>query len=200
MHNEFVGTRAPRAAAFVCFKAAEEGGEFLIADGRAMFRDLNPDLVERLYDRSIRYSVMELPFFGWIDGLPEPVQGPIQGVVKGLVSAAINAKVDFSVDLRWGEVFLLTSRWEGFGNVIVEALATGTPIVSSSCPGGPKYILNDDKFIRKVISRDPSDYAKAIMEISAMELRYDDSLRIQSFATPYLIQNVCQDYYDYVVS
>ena len=34
MHNEFVGTRAPRAAAFVCFKAAEIGGEFLIADGR----------------------------------------------------------------------------------------------------------------------------------------------------------------------
>jgi len=97
MHNEFVGTRAPRAAAFVCFKAAEEGGEFLIADGRAMFRDLNPDLVERLYERSIRYSVMELPFFGWIDGMPEPVQGPLMAGVKGLASAAINAKVDFSV-------------------------------------------------------------------------------------------------------
>ena len=27
MHNEFVGTRAPRAAAFVCFKKAEKGGE-----------------------------------------------------------------------------------------------------------------------------------------------------------------------------
>ena len=40
MHNEFVGTRAPRAAAFVCFKSAETGGEFLIADGRQVFRDL----------------------------------------------------------------------------------------------------------------------------------------------------------------
>merc|ERR1719375_2264846 len=59
MHNEFVGTRAPRAAAFVCFKAAETGGEFLIADGRAIFRDIDSNILEKLYNRSIRYSVME---------------------------------------------------------------------------------------------------------------------------------------------
>ena len=38
MHNEFVGTRAPRAAMFVCFKQADEGGEFMVADGRAIFQ------------------------------------------------------------------------------------------------------------------------------------------------------------------
>lgn len=102
MHNEFVGTRAPRAAAFVCFKAAEEGGEFLIADGRAIFRDLDTDVMERLYQRKIRYSVMELPFFGWLENLPELAQAPLKGVIKGLASAAINAKVDFNVDLQWG--------------------------------------------------------------------------------------------------
>ena len=103
MHNEFVGTRAPRAAAFVCFKAAEEGGEFIIADGRKMFRDLSPKLVEELYTRGIRYSVMELPFFGFIDNLPDFVQEPVMGAIKGLATAAINSKVDFDVDLRWGE-------------------------------------------------------------------------------------------------
>ncbi|GAX17461.1 hypothetical protein FisN_5Hh111 [Fistulifera solaris] len=103
MHNEFVGTRAPRAAAFVCFKAAETGGEFLVADGRRLFRDLDADLVEELYNRQIRYSVMELPFFGWIDNLPGPLQNVAMGVTKGLVTAAINAKVDFDVDLLWGE-------------------------------------------------------------------------------------------------
>merc|ERR1712176_1228216 len=58
MHNEFVGTRAPRAAAFCCFKAAEVGGEFLVADGRRIFMDLKPDVVEELSNRGIRYSVM----------------------------------------------------------------------------------------------------------------------------------------------
>jgi hypothetical protein len=104
MHNEFVGTRAPRAAAFVCFKPAETGGEFLIADGRQIFRDLRPEVVEKLYGRGIRYSVMELPFFGWIDTfVPEFARSTTMGLIKGLASAAINAKVDFSVDLRWGE-------------------------------------------------------------------------------------------------
>jgi hypothetical protein len=67
MHNEFVGTRAPRAAAFCCFQAAETGGEFLLCDGRRMFRDLDSDLLDEVYQRQIRYSVMELPFFGWVD-------------------------------------------------------------------------------------------------------------------------------------
>jgi len=38
MHNEMVGNRAPGAATFVCSKAAEQGGEVLIADGRRRLR------------------------------------------------------------------------------------------------------------------------------------------------------------------
>jgi hypothetical protein len=120
MHNEFVGSRAPRAAAFVCFKPADVGGEFLIADGRAIFRDMKPDVVKRLYERSIRYSVMELPFFGWIDNLPEFVQSPVMGVIQAVASAAINAKVDFSVELLWGK--------EGYDNVrMLQARAPKQP-------------------------------------------------------------------------
>jgi len=99
MHNEFVGTRAPRAAAFVSFKPAETGGEFLIADGRAVFRDLDPQILERLYRRDIRYSVMELPFFGWVDSLPKALQSPVMGTMRAVASTAINAKVDFPVEL-----------------------------------------------------------------------------------------------------
>mmetsp|Transcript_20062 Transcript_20062/g.51712 ORF Transcript_20062/g.51712 Transcript_20062/m.51712 type:complete len:413 (+) Transcript_20062:40-1278(+) len=103
MHNEFVGKRAPRRAAFVCFKPAEEGGEFLLADGRSMLADIDTELLERLYERSIRYSVMELPFFGWLDSVPEPLRNPLMGIIKGAVGAALNAKVDFDVELVWGE-------------------------------------------------------------------------------------------------
>ncbi|KAJ1457691.1 hypothetical protein M885DRAFT_514714 [Pelagophyceae sp. CCMP2097] len=102
MHNEFVGVRAPRAAMFVCFKDADVGGEFLVADGRAVFRDLDADLMARLYAKSIRYSVMELPFFGFIDAIPiAGARDAVAGVVKGAVEAAINMKVDFDVSLRW---------------------------------------------------------------------------------------------------
>ncbi|KAJ8600344.1 hypothetical protein CTAYLR_000668 [Chrysophaeum taylorii] len=100
MHNEFVGTRSPRAAMFVCFRAADEGGEFLLADGRRVFRDVDADLLRRLYEKQIRYSVMELPFFGWVDALG-PAKAPVAGVLKTVLEAAVNAKVDFDVSLQW---------------------------------------------------------------------------------------------------
>ena len=136
MHNEFVGTRAPRAAAFVCFKPAEEGGEFLLADGRRMVRDLDPNLLEELYQRQIRYSVMELPFFGWVDNLPDFMQEPVMGVVKGIVSAAINAKVDFSVEMLWGE--------SGYDNIkMLQARAPRQPpIVLHPVTGEPTWFCN----------------------------------------------------------
>ncbi|WP_338113703.1 glycosyltransferase [Thiococcus pfennigii] len=44
------------------------------------------------------------------------------------------------------DVFALSSAWEGFGNVIAEALALGRPIVATNCPGGPREILQDGRF------------------------------------------------------
>jgi glycosyltransferase involved in cell wall biosynthesis len=49
-------------------------------------------------------------------------------------------------ELRKADLFILTSFWEGFGNVIVEALNEGCQVISSDCQSGPREILENGKW------------------------------------------------------
>ena len=64
--------------------------------------------------------------------------------------------------MRRSRVFALSSQWEGFGNVIAEALAVGTTVVSTDCRSGPSEILDDGRFGSLVPVGDPAAMAAAM--------------------------------------
>ena len=61
-------------------------------------------------------------------------------------------------------VLAVSSIFEGFGNVIAEALACGCPVVSTNCPSGPAEILDNGKYGKLVPVSDPHALAAALVE------------------------------------
>ncbi|QGZ62311.1 glycosyltransferase [Paraburkholderia acidisoli] len=62
------------------------------------------------------------------------------------------------------DLFVCSSRREGFGNVIVEALSFGLRVVATRCPHGPEEILDSGRFGRLVAVGDELELAEAMAE------------------------------------
>lgn len=64
----------------------------------------------------------------------------------------------------YADTYILSSRWEGFPNTLLEALACGTKVVATNCKSGPREIIEDDKFGILVQDEDSEDLAKGIID------------------------------------
>jgi glycosyltransferase involved in cell wall biosynthesis len=89
------------------------------------------------------------------------------------LAAELNALEDLSLPgflsnphalMARAALFVLSSAWEGFGNVLVEALALGIPAVATDCESGPKEILQGGRYGRLIPVGDVDAMAEAIQE------------------------------------
>jgi glycosyltransferase involved in cell wall biosynthesis len=129
--------------------------------------------------------------------------GEEENKLKKLVTEFnLSEKVDFAgfqdnpyPYLRNARVFVLSSKWEGFGNVLVEALSVGTPVVATNCSGGPSLILNNGKYGTLINVGDFEAMSKAIEEILLNKELYPKDKLINR-AKEFSIEKIGKEYVD----
>lgn len=105
-------------------------------------------------------------------------EGPERGRLEALISELglqdevqlIGYRQNPLPYLAQADVFVLSSSFEGFGNVIVEALALGVNVVATNCPGGPAEILENGKYGSLAKVDDEQDLAVKIRQRLAHSL------------------------------
>lgn len=125
--------------------------------------DKGNDLLLRVWSRVEKeMDDWRLDIFG--NGVREPYQKMMAQLGIDRSRCHLHGPVcDVKQEYLSGSIFVLPSRFEGFGLVLIEAMACGIPVVSFDCENGPRSIIKDgvDGFL--IPTFDIEDYAKKVM-------------------------------------
>jgi glycosyltransferase involved in cell wall biosynthesis len=96
---------------------------------------------------------------------------------------------------KHADLFVLPSRFEGLPLVVLEALAVGTPVVASDCPGALREILGDCPMARLVPPSDPKALAEGIVSAVGFAIReLQPEERLDAFLSRFNVKTVVRDY------
>ncbi len=89
-------------------------------------------------------------------------------------------------------LFVLSSRWEGLPNVLIQAMALGAKAVATDCPSGPKEVTDDGHHAPLV----PVDDVEAMAQAMLTELRTDRRQLPAEWRARYSLEDVTSRYLD----
>lgn len=84
--------------------------------------------------------------------------------------------------LAKSDLFVISSIYEGFGNVIVEALALDIPVVSTDCPSGPAEILDNGRWGKLVPTGNSAILARVMLDSLGIQTKQETLPRAKEFS------------------
>ncbi|HVM14931.1 MAG TPA: glycosyltransferase [Egibacteraceae bacterium] len=91
-------------------------------------------------------------------------------------------------------VCVVSSIWEGLPAVLVEALALGTPVVSTDCPSGPAEVLDGGRLGALVPTGDPEALAAGIMQTLEPQVPSDGHPPLTSSLERFTLEKAVEEY------
>ena len=130
----------------------EDYGEYLIHVGRFNRQKRHDRLFEAFLASGMaaRYKLLLLGASGEISSTDIQAQINKLGLTDRVVTLGFSSNP--YPYIQAAKALILSSDFEGFGNVLVEALICNTPVVSTRCPSGPSEILTEEleRFLSEV--------------------------------------------------
>lgn len=168
-------------------------GKLIVACGRLAEQKGYPYLLKAFFQVMQQEDV-----YLWIIG-EGPLKEKLLLLAESLGAAQRVKFLGFQNDpysyMRAADVFVLSSLWEGFGNVIVEAMATGTAVVATDCQHGPSDIIEHETNGLLVPPADEDTLATEILRVLGDdELRARLSANGQARAQDFSPKNIAKRY------
>lgn len=133
----------PNPLSFTSSEKSKYSSKRIIAVGR-LSKEKGFDILLEIWSNiSLTFPNWKLDIFG--EG--EELQNLLTIINRNkLERVQINA-FDKQISKQYiqSDIFVLTSRFEGFGLVIIEAMECGLPVVAFDCKSGPKEIISDSR-------------------------------------------------------
>lgn len=181
------------------FRITRQPQKNIVSVGRLCSQKNHPLLIRAFKHISQKHPEYKLLIYG--DG---PDRNQLQDLINEYhMSNRIILKgntAEVATALKFADIFVLSSNYEGLPNALLEALAAGTPSIATDCPcGGPRMIIDHGVNGLLVPVGDEEKLADCIdMLISDSKYREDLSRNAKTISRNYIPESIFEKWRVYI--